>query len=155
MLGLNCMCHFPVCRTSKYSVYLATKASQDKFVDRVRNAFGGPPGAERAIVVVWGNWGGGGSHPNALRNQGPTPGIGFRRFVHRRLVNDRRHGKAFRGNTLTTFEGMTSSVCNDCGHRVANVVTAEGAQGWTACFAAKAQTAAGSGTGTVWATGTS
>jgi hypothetical protein len=112
-------------RSSKYSIYLATKSSQDRFVDRIRNAFGGGTAngradGGRAVVVAWGNWG---RLPNALRNSGPTPGVGFRRFVHRRLASDRRpSGEVFRGNTVTVFEGMTSSICNACGRRVENAV---------------------------------
>lgn len=71
-------------RSSKYSVYLAKKASQDRLVDRLRNVFGA---GNKAVVVFWGNWG---AAPNALRNGPPTPGIGLRRFVHRRLLHDRR-----------------------------------------------------------------
>jgi hypothetical protein len=123
-------------RSSKYSIHLAT--SQDRFVDRIRNAFGGGTAFSfalrakreekangsadggRAVVVAWGNWG---RLPNALRNSGPTPGVGFRRFVHRRLASDRRPGgEVFRGNTVTVFEGMTSSICNACGRRVKNAV---------------------------------
>ena len=41
-------------RSSKYSVYLAKKSSEDKLVDRIRNTF-----AEKgkALVIFWGNWG--------------------------------------------------------------------------------------------------
>jgi hypothetical protein len=117
-------------RSSKYSVYLAKKASHDRLVDRLRNVFGA---GNKAVVVFWGNWG---AAPNALRNGPPTPGIGLRRFVHRRLLHDRRRVESvadggggpskavveeFRGVTLTTFEGGTSSVCNACGARVENV----------------------------------
>ena len=107
-------------RSRKYSVYLATKASKDKLVDKLRDTFGS---GGRAIVIFWGNWG---RHPNALRNGPPTPGIGLRRFIHRRLASDRRHGQVFNGTTLTTFEGGTSSVCNACGERVQNVKGVDG-----------------------------
>ena len=107
-------------RSSKYSVYLAKKASQDRLVDRLRNVFGA---GNKAVVVFWGNWG---ARPNGLRNGPPTPGIGLRRFIHRRLLNDRRrvgpgqhHGgeaavkvAELKGGTLTTFEGGTSSSRN-------------------------------------------
>ena len=107
-------------RSSKYSVYLAKKASEDKLVDRIRNTFGEEG---KAIVIFWGNWG---HAPNRLRNGPPTPGIGLRRFIHRRLSNDSRDGVTYHGTTLTVFEGYTSSVCNACGAVVENVVGADG-----------------------------
>ena len=51
-----------------------------------------------------------------------TPGIGLRRFIHRRLSADTRNGITYFGTTLTVFEGYTSSVCNACGGAVQNVV---------------------------------
>jgi len=107
-------------RSSKYSVYLAKKSSEDKLVDRIRDTF-----AEegKALVVFWGNWG---LQPNRLRNGPSTPGIGLRRFIHRRLSADRCNGVTYFGTTLTVFEGRTSSVCNACGAAVQNVVGANG-----------------------------
>ena len=109
-------------RSSKYSVYLAKKSSEDKLVDRIRNTF-----AEKgkALVIFWGNWG---RLPNRLRNGPSTPGIGLRRFIHRRLSADTRNGTTYFGTTLTVFEGYTSSVCNACGGAVKNVVGANGEQ---------------------------
>ena len=46
-------------RTNKYSVYLGTRHSQDRLVDRIRNMFGTEG---RSVVVLWGNWG---QRPNA------------------------------------------------------------------------------------------
>ena len=71
-------------RTSKYTKYWGKKSSEDSLVDKIRKKFGTDG---KAIVIFWGNWG---KAPNALRNGPPTPGIGIRRFVHRRLLNDRR-----------------------------------------------------------------
>ena len=107
-------------RSSKYSVYLAKKSSEDKLVDRIRNTF-----AEegKALVIFWGNWG---RLPNRLRNGPSTPGIGLRRFIHRRLSADTRNKVTYFGTTLTVFEGYTSSVCNACGGAVQNVVGANG-----------------------------
>ena len=107
-------------RSSKYSVYLAKKASEDKLFDRIRNTF-----AEegKALVIFWGNWG---RQPNRLRNGPSTPGIGIRRFIHRRLATDTQNGITYFGTTLTVFEGSTSSVCNACGAAVQNVVGADG-----------------------------
>jgi len=114
-------------RSSKYAVYLATKASNDKLVDKIRNVFGKDG---KTIVVFWGNWG---QRPNALRNGPSSPGIGLRRFIHRRLANDTRKGVTHYGFTLTVCEMKTSSVgvaarqqscrvCNACGGNVANIV---------------------------------
>jgi hypothetical protein len=137
-------------RSSKYSTYLAKKASEDKLVDRIRNMFGSDG---KAIVIFWGNWG---QQPNSLRNSPSTPGIGLRRFIHRRLMNDVRHvGHAvalqrpeaaanitYFGTTLTVYErksaaeprgalatkspAPTSSVCNACGCAVEHVVGPDG-----------------------------
>jgi transposase len=49
-------------------------------------------------VLFWGAWG---RSPN-LRHQPPSPGIGLRRQVHRKL------------RTITTVEHYTSSVCARC-----------------------------------------
>jgi hypothetical protein len=107
-------------RSRKYSSYLAKKASEDKLVDRIRNTFGSNG---KAIVIFWGNWG---QQPNSLRNNPSTPGIGLRRFIHRRLKNDVRHGVTYFGTTLTVFERKTSSVCNACGCAVKHVVGRDG-----------------------------
>ena len=94
-------------RSRKYSSYLAKKASEDKLVDRIRNTFGKSQSSQtssivnKAIVIFWGNWG---QQPNSLRNNPSTPGIGLRRFIHRRLRNDVRNGITYFGTTLTTSE---------------------------------------------------
>jgi hypothetical protein len=112
-------------RTSKYTVYLRTKASRDRMVDRIRNIFGGrgPDEHRRAIVVFWGDWG---MRPNALRNGPSSPGIGLRRFVHARLKRDRFQGTEYHGMTITTGERKTSSVCNACGGGVHHGVDSSG-----------------------------
>lgn len=107
-------------RQVRYTVYLGTKSSEDKLADKIRHSFGADG---RAVVVLWGNWG---SDPNKLRNGAPTPGIGLRRFIHRRLQNDNRDGATYLGATLTVSERMTSSVCNACGGAVSHAVSANG-----------------------------
>jgi hypothetical protein len=106
-------------RHAKYSVFLAKRASQDRLVDRIRNTFGGGRGCggqPKGVLIFWGNWG---ARPNGLKGSPSTPGIGLRRFVHRRLCKDRWHGQTVSGSgTLTTFEGKTSSACSACGGRV-------------------------------------
>ena len=91
-------------RSSKYAVYIATKSCNDKLFDQIRNTFGK---GDKTIVIFWGNWG---MRPNALRNGPPTPGIGLRRLIHRRLTNDRRNGTTHFGFTVTVLEMRTSSV---------------------------------------------
>jgi hypothetical protein len=63
----------PVFRTNRYSAFRGRKSSEDKFVERTIKAFG------RDVVILYGNWG---QRPN-LKNQPPTPGIGFRRKMER------------------------------------------------------------------------
>ena len=107
-------------RSSKYAVYLATKSCNDKLVDEIRNTFGKEG---KAIVIFWGNWG---QRPNALRNGPSTPGIGLRRFIHRRIANDTRNGVTHYGFTVTVCEMKTSSVCNACGGDVDHIVNPAG-----------------------------
>ena len=109
-------------RSSKYAVYLGTKSCNDKLFDQIRNAFGKD---NKTIVILWGNWG---QQPNALRNGPPTPGIGLRRIIHRRLSNDTRNGTTHFGFTLTVCEMKTSSICNACGGNVEHIVNPQGEQ---------------------------
>jgi len=114
-------------RHQKYSIYLAKKASEDRFIDKIRNTFGGAKRStdkQKAIFIAWGNWG---RRPNALRGMSSSPGIGFRRRIHQRLTMDRRSsGIVVSGGTLTTFEGMTSSCCHSCGGTVSPFVDEQG-----------------------------
>jgi len=109
-------------RTNKYAVYLGTKACNDKLFDQIRNTFGKD---DKTIVIFWGNWG---QRPNSLRNGPPTPGIGLRRLIHRRLSNDTRNGTTHFGFSVTVCEMKTSSICNACGGDVAHAVSPQGAK---------------------------
>ena len=118
-------------RSRKYSSYLAKKASEDKLVDRIRNTFGKSQSSQtssivnKAIVIFWGcaapRHSGEAAklgtatqqppqqpvHTRPLCGQGQLrwpPGIGLRRFIHRRLRNDVRNGITYFGTTLTTWE---------------------------------------------------
>jgi hypothetical protein len=73
-------------RRRRYRVYLGVRSSEDKFIARLEKHIG--PGG----CILYGNWG---RKPN-MRHQAPTPGIGLRRKIHKRIL------------TLTVYEGGTS-----------------------------------------------
>ena len=89
-------------RRQAFRVFCGRKSSEDMFIDRLIKTF--KTEEYERVAIAYGNWG---LNPN-LKHSAPTPGIGFRRRVHRRLM------------TYTVCERSTSSVCFDCEHRGLN-----------------------------------
>lgn len=85
-------------RRQAFRVFCGRKSADDKFINRIEKTF--KTTDDTKLVILYGNWG---RNPN-LKHSPPTPGIGLRRRVHRRVP------------TYTTYEGGTSSVCFDCQH---------------------------------------
>lgn len=113
--------YHPYFRESKFTTYCQTKASENKFIEKIVKTFSKPninyknknclteEIKENAsidckhiknIVIAWGNWG---KNPNALKNGAPTPGVGIRR----------RFEKYF--DIPVVCEKMTSQTCPCCG----------------------------------------
>lgn len=108
-----------VFRQFKFTSYVKTKSSEDRFKDKVFKTFSpsnvdtfGSCGnhamisnarksvaSSKDIVIGWGNWG---KSPNALKGVGSTPGIGIRT----------RFNSVFK--TVTVDEHMTSKTCSCC-----------------------------------------
>ena len=89
-------------RRQAFRVFCGRKSSDDTFIDRLIKTF--KTEECKRVAIAYGNWG---LNPN-LKHSPPTPGIGFRRHVHRRFP------------TYTVCEKSTSSVCFDCEHRGLN-----------------------------------
>ena len=56
----------PVFRAHRYDAYVGRRASEDRFVSRIKAAFG------NNVTILYGDWG---RTPN-LRHQPPSPGVG-------------------------------------------------------------------------------
>ena len=82
----------PVFRAHRYDAYVGRRASEDRFVSRIKSAFGSD------VTILYGGWG---RAPN-LRHQPPSPGVGLRR----RLCSDFR--------VYLVHEAYTSSRCPRC-----------------------------------------
>jgi hypothetical protein len=83
-------------RRASYRAFWGVRSSEMRFWDHVLKTFSD---GSRKLVLVWGDWG---RCPN-LRNNAPTPGIGFRR------------GCPF--ESVTQREAWTSSTCFCCSSR--------------------------------------
>ena len=79
-------------RRRRYRALLGRKSTEDKLIHNIERVFGPD------TVIFWGNWG----RNRNLKNQPPTPGIGLRRQVAKRL------------QTITYDERMSSSLCFEC-----------------------------------------
>lgn len=74
-------------RNRKLTAYWKKKSSQDRLVHRISKTFAsacgdGDASSPAHLHILWGNWG---RKPNALKGSSSTPGIGLRRYVHKRL----------------------------------------------------------------------
>ena len=100
-------------RRQAFRVFCGRKSSEDMFINRLVKKF--KTEEFKRVAIAYGNWG---LNPN-LKHNPPTPGIGFRRHVHRRFA------------TFTVCEQSTSSVCFDCEQRGLNewTKTVHGANG--------------------------
>lgn len=85
-------------RRHKFRAWSGRKSSEDKFINALLKRFNTD---SRRLVIMYGDWG---RNPN-IRHSPPTPGIGLRRRIHKRVP------------TISTPERNTSSVCFDCGQR--------------------------------------
>ena len=81
-----------VFRAQRFDAYVGRRSSEDRFVSRIKNTFGG------VKAILYGNWG---RNPN-LKHQPPSPGIGLRRMI------------ASRYKVLLVYEAYTSSYCPRC-----------------------------------------
>jgi hypothetical protein len=86
-----------VFRAHRYDAWVGRRASEDRFVSRIKNTFG------VKATILYGDWG---RSPN-LRHQPPSPGVGLRR----RLCS---HFKVY-----LVHEAYTSSFCPRCCNGVA------------------------------------
>ena len=91
-------------RRHHFASHCRERSFEDKLCNAIETTFKTDPSDQ--VVALWGNWG---KQPNGLRHQPPTPGIGLRRKVHKRVL------------TLTTNEGYTSQRCACCHHQVTEV----------------------------------
>ena len=91
-------------RRHHFASHCRERSFEDKLCNAIETTFKTDPSDQ--VVAFWGNWG---RQPNGLRHQPPTPGIGLRRKVHKRVL------------TLTTNEGYTSQRCACCHHQVTEV----------------------------------
>jgi hypothetical protein len=82
----------PFFRQARYDAFIGRRASEDRFFSKAKTVFG------RDAVILYGDWG---KKPN-IRNQAPSPGVGFRR----------RMCSHFR--VILVHEAYTSSVCPTC-----------------------------------------
>lgn len=82
-------CH----RRRRMRALLGRRSSEDKFIAQLRKEFNITK--ETDVAIFWGNWG---KNPN-IKNQAPSPGIGFRKRIHRVF------------QTYTVDERGTSSRC--------------------------------------------
>ena len=91
-----------VFRWNRFLAWSRRDISVKKFVKKILEKFGS--GGTQQVVIFYGDWG---RSPN-LKNQAPTPGIGFRRLLH-----------ATQGIlTITVREHFTSSFCPCCDREV-------------------------------------
>jgi len=81
-----------VFRAQRFDVWVGRRASEDRFISRIKNTFG------NKATLLYGDWG---RSPN-LRHQPPSPGVGLRR----RLCS---HFKVY-----LVHEAYTSSFCPRC-----------------------------------------
>lgn len=82
----------PLFRAQRYDAYVGRRASMDRFVSRIKAAFGA------VTAILYGDWG---RMPN-LKHQPPSPGVGLRRSLC-------SHFQVF-----LVHEAYTSSVCPRC-----------------------------------------
>lgn len=88
-------------RKRRLRVRLGKQSSEEKTKNRIIRDFQLEVNEQKKVtnaIIVWGNWG---RNPN-LKNQPPSPGIGYRRSVHRWIP------------TITVDERYTSSYCPVC-----------------------------------------
>jgi hypothetical protein len=78
-------------RRHKFQAWSGRKLSDDKFINALLKRFNTD---SRRVVITYGDWG---RNPN-IRHSPPTPGIGLRRRIHKRVP------------TISTPERNTSSV---------------------------------------------
>jgi hypothetical protein len=90
-------CH----RRRRLRARIGKTSSEELLINKIVNTFDLELDEHKKVtnaILVWGNWG---LNPN-LKNQPPTPGIGLRRVVHKRI------------KTYTCDERGTSSYCPKC-----------------------------------------
>jgi len=89
----------PLFRQNAFDTYCKTKSVDIKTIQSIKTFYNIPDDQE--FLIFYGNWG---KNPN-LKNNSPTPGIGFRRKVERYY------------RTITTPEDHTSKTCPHCKER--------------------------------------
>lgn len=82
----------PLFRVQRFDAYVGRRASVDRFVSRIKTAFGA------VTAILYGDWG---RKPN-LKHQPPSPGVGLRRSLCSNF------------QVYLVHEAYTSSVCPRC-----------------------------------------
>jgi transposase len=112
----NNLYRHPVFREFKFTNYVKTKSSEDRFKHKVEKTFSSSNNKthgccndplilsnaqlnSKDIIIGWGDWG---KTPNILKGVGPTPGIGIRK----------RFSSKFK--VVSVNEYMTSKTCPCC-----------------------------------------